>query len=320
MRALTAQLKELRALGKRLDEQEKVDIGWSGTATQFDLVMPPILPADAWESIAVQQQQALLDPDAPPCTYQCSFFRSQRAFLRDVPAKDRHHTSIPLVVKDAQDLKWLYIVPLVPLDDALENERLKATDPDYVEPEHMSREFSLAMADMDSWPVERLAPYLANWERDFAGIQPAAPIDHSLPVANRLPASADDQVFNGASRFAESQGQPITWTGLPLCQKLKIPEYLMHLGIDPERFDALKPTLPGEIIGFIEPGDTGGILELEGMQLWAEVMPMLPTKQHCATPPTVTVEPGRIRVSAATGWLVAHGDLGTLPKKSSCGP
>lgn len=308
MRALTALRKELRVLGKQLDEQQKVDIAWSGTTTQFDLVMPPILPADAWESMAVQQQQALLDPDAPPCTYQCSFFRSQRAFLSDVPAKDRHHTSIPLVVKDAQDLKWLYIVPLVPLDEALENERLKATDPDYVEPERMSREFSLAMADMDCWPLERLAPYLADWERDFTSIPPAATIDHSLPVANRLPASADDQVFNGANRFAESQGRAIGWTGLPLQLKLQVPDYLTHLGIDFKRLDVA--TLPGLISGFIQPGSSGHAIETDGGKMWAKVMPMLACKECSEAPPRIAIDPGRISVTAAPGWLVAYGKLG----------
>ncbi len=199
---------------------------------------------------------------------------------------------------------------MVPLEEALENERRKAADPEYVEPERMSREFSLAMADMDSWPVERLAPYLADWERDFASIQPAAPVDHSVPESSRSPVPAEEQVFSEASQFAETQGRPVSWSGLPMKLKLKIPEYLMHLGIDPERFEALKPNLPGEIIGFIEPRDTGGILELEGMQLWAEVMPMLPTKQHCATPPAVTIEPRRISVKAAPGWLVTYGKLG----------
>jgi hypothetical protein len=310
MRALTAQLKELRALGRRLDEQEKADTRWSKTETQFQLCLPPILPHDVWESIAVPQQQALLEPDAPPCTYQCSFFRSQQAFLDEVPAKYRHQTYIPGVVRTAQDLKWLYIVPMVPLEEALENERLKATDPDYVEPERMSREFSLAIADMDSWPVERLAPYLADWERDFASVQPAAPVDHSLPESSRLPVPADEQVFSDASQFVATQGRPVSWSGLPMKLKLQIPEYLMHLGIDPERFEALQPSLPGEIVGFIQPGDEGCIFEFEGMSVWAEVMPMLPTKQHCATPPTVTVEPGRISVKAAPGWLVAHGKRG----------
>lgn len=309
MRALTAQLKELRALGRRLDEQEKADTRWSKTETQFQLCLPPVLPLDAWESIAMQQQQALLDPDAPPCTYQCSFFRSQQAFLDEVPAKYRHHlTYIPGVVRTAQDLKWLYIVPMVPLEEALENERRKAADPDYVEPERMSREFSLAMADMDSWPVERLAPYLADWERDFASVQPAAPVDHSLPVANRLPASADDQVFNGASRFAESQGRAIGWTGLPLQLKLQVPDYLTHLGIDFKRLDVA--TLPGLISGFIQPGSSGHAIETDGGKMWAKVMPMLACKECSEAPPRIAIDPGRISVTAAPGWLVAYGKLG----------
>lgn len=305
MRALTAQLKQLRALGKRLDEQAAADTAWSGTTTQFDLVMPPILPADAWESIAVPQQQALLEPDAPPCTYQCSFFRSQQAFLDEVPAKYRHQTYIPGVVRTAQDLKWLYIVPMVPLEEALENERLKAADPDYVEPERMSREFSLAMADMDSWPVERLAPYLADWERDFASVQPAAPVDHSLPESSRPPVPADEQVFKGASRFAESQGRAIAWTGLPLQLKLQVPDYLTHLGIDFKRLDVA--TLPGLVSGFIQPGSSGHAIETGGGQMWAEVMPMLAGKERSEAPPRIAIEPGRISVTAAPGWLVAYG-------------
>lgn len=59
---------------------------------------------------------------------------------------------------------------MVPLEEALENERWKAAAPDYVEAERMSREFSLAMADIDSWPIERLKSYLANWERDLASV------------------------------------------------------------------------------------------------------------------------------------------------------
>lgn len=308
MRALTAQLKQLRALGKRLDEQEKADTSWSKTETQFHLSLPPILPPDVWESIAVPQQQAVSDPDAPDCAYGAKFFRSQQAFLDEVPTKYRHQIYIPGVVRTAQDLTWLYIVPGVSLEEALENERRKAADPDYVEPERMSREFSLAMADMDCWPLERLAPYLADWERDFASIQPAAPIDHSLAVAGRLPASADEQVFNGSSRFAESQGRAIAWTGLPLQLKLQVPDYLTHLGIDFKRLDVA--TLPGLISGFIQPGSSGHAIETDGGKMWAKVMPMLACKECSEAPPRIAIDSGRISVTAAPGWLVAYGKVG----------
>lgn len=305
MPAMKAQLKELRALGKQLDEKRKLDSAWSGTATQFDLVMPPILPEAMWESNAVQQQRALMTPDAPPCTYQFSCFRSQTAFLDDVPAQHRHGMMPPLVVKGAEDLKWLYIVPLVPLEEALENERQKAADPDYVEPERMSRDFSLGMAGMDSWLLERLAPYLADWGRDFASVQPLAPIDHSEAPPERQPASAAEQVFEKASVFAKSQGRAIAWTGLPLQQKLKLSDYLVHLGIDPAQLDVSK--LPAAIEGFIQPGSSGYILKTEGRRMWAEVMPMLACKEHSDAPPRIAIEPGQISVTAAPGWLVAYG-------------
>lgn len=305
MPAMKAQLKELRALGKQLEEKRKLDSAWSGTTAQFDLVMPPILPEAMWESNAVQQQRALMTPDAPPCTYQFSCFRSQTAFLGDVPVQHRHMIMPSLVVKGAEDLKWLYIVPLVPLDEAFENERQKAADPNYVEPERKSREFSLGMAGMDSWPLERLAPYLADWERDFASAQPLAPIDHSEAAPKRQSASAAEQVFEDAILFAESQGRVIAWTGLPLQQKLKIPEYLAQLGIDPAQLDASK--LPAAIEGFIPAGSSGYVMEAEGRRLWAEVMPMLPSKERSEAPPRIAIEPGRISVTAAPGWLVAYG-------------
>jgi hypothetical protein len=302
---MKAQLKELRALGKQLNEKRSLDSAWSGTTAQFDLVMPPILPEAMWESNAVKQQRALMTPDAPPCTYQFSCFRSQTAFLDDVPAQHRHGMMPPLVVKGAEDLKWLYIVPLVPLNEAFENERQKAADPNYVEPERMSREFSLGMAGMDSWPLERLAPYLADWERDFASVQSLAPIDHSEAAPKRQSASAAEQVFEEASVFAESQGRVIAWAGLPLQQKLKLPNYLLHLGIDPAQLDV--STLPGAIEGFIKLSGSGHIIEAEGRRLWAEVMPMLPSKERSEVPPRIAIEPGRISVTAATGWLVAYG-------------
>ena len=305
MPTMKAQLKELRALGKQLDEKRKLDSAWSGTTTQFDLVMPPILPEAMWENSAVQQQRALMTPDAPPCTYQFSCFRSQTAFLGDVPAQHRHGMMPPLVVKGAEDLKWFYIVPLVPLEEALENERQKAADPDYVEPERMSREFSLGMASMDSWPLECLVPYLADWERDFASVQPLAPIDHSEAAPKRQPASAAEQVFEEASQFVETQGRSVSWSGLPLHQKLRMPEYLVHLGIDPAQLDV--STLPGAIEGFIQPGSSGYVIEARGGRLWAEVMPMLPSKERSEAPPRIAIEPGRISVTAAPGWLVAYG-------------